>query len=283
MGAALSYARRYALFALVGIAGEDDLDAPDLLVEPSPIISVPTDQNQNGHRARKPPNGSVHKQRQSSLTAEASDLLRAVLISEIKGEQDPDALALWAHRRFADKNRLTADDARSVETAYLGVLKATIDRQGGESSTELSEATSVNSVAKRSPMPEEMDEISPPRPLRDEVVTPLPKSPRARNKAHLRFVATQPCLVCQRTPCDAHHVKFAEPRALGRKVSDEFTVPLCREHHQELHRHGNERAWWADVNVIPLEIARDLWDVTTSGRPPMPADTLLNSPGAAAK
>ena len=30
MGAALTYARRYALFTLVGIAGEDDLDAPDL-------------------------------------------------------------------------------------------------------------------------------------------------------------------------------------------------------------------------------------------------------------
>ena len=79
-------------------------------------------------------------------------------------------------------------------------------------------------------------------------------------------MAAQPCLVCQRTPCDAHHIKFAEPRALGRKVSDEFTVPLCREHHQELHRHGNERAWWADVNVMPLEAARSLWDVTTSGR-----------------
>src|SRR5580692_231613 len=36
MGAALTYARRYALFALVGIAGEDDLDAPDLLADPSP-------------------------------------------------------------------------------------------------------------------------------------------------------------------------------------------------------------------------------------------------------
>ena len=61
MGAALSYARRYALFALVGIAGEDDLDAPDLLIEPPPAISVPTGQNQNSYRSRKPPNGSVHK------------------------------------------------------------------------------------------------------------------------------------------------------------------------------------------------------------------------------
>ena len=40
MGAALSYARRYALFALVGIAGEDDLGAPDLVAEPSPVVLV---------------------------------------------------------------------------------------------------------------------------------------------------------------------------------------------------------------------------------------------------
>src|SRR6478752_9241866 len=66
MGAALSYARRYALFALVGIAGEDDLDAPDLLIEPPPSIGIPTGQNQNGHRSRKPPNGSIHKHAQLS-------------------------------------------------------------------------------------------------------------------------------------------------------------------------------------------------------------------------
>jgi hypothetical protein len=73
-------------------------------------------------------------------------------------------------------------------------------------------------------------------------VTPLRKTVRKRNKAHLAFVAAQPCLVCQRSPCDAHHLKFAQPRALGRKVSDEYTVPLCRDHHQDLHRHGNELA-----------------------------------------
>jgi hypothetical protein len=85
----------------------------------------------------------------------------------------------------------------------------------------------------------------------------------ARNKAHLAFVAAQPCLVCQRTPCDAHHLKFAQPRTLGRKVSDEFTVPLCRDHHQELHRNGNEVAWWANVHIAPIEAAKDLWDTTT--------------------
>jgi hypothetical protein len=87
-----------------------------------------------------------------------------------------------------------------------------------------------------------------------------PKEPaRKRSKAHLLFVRDQPCLVCQQTPCDAHHLKFAQPRTLGRKVSDEFTVPLCRAHHQELHRHGNERAWWANLQIAPLPVAQDLW------------------------
>jgi hypothetical protein len=94
------------------------------------------------------------------------------------------------------------------------------------------------------------------------MVTPLPKQVRRRNKAHLAFVAAQPCLVCQRSPCDAHHLKFAEPRTLGRKVSDEFTVPLCRDHHHELHRHGNEMAWWANLQIAPIEVAKELWTAT---------------------
>jgi hypothetical protein len=94
------------------------------------------------------------------------------------------------------------------------------------------------------------------------MVTPLRKEMRRRNKAHLAFVAARPCLVCQRSPCDAHHLKFAQPRSLGRKVSDEFTVPLCREHHQELHRHGNERAWWANLQIAPIEAAKELWTAT---------------------
>ncbi|HVX57845.1 MAG TPA: hypothetical protein VHA37_09030, partial [Candidatus Saccharimonadales bacterium] len=88
----------------------------------------------------------------------------------------------------------------------------------------------------------------------------VPKPPpRKRNKAHLAFVRSQPCLVCQQTPADVHHLKFAQPQALGRKVSDEFTVPLCRAHHHALHRHGNERAWWANLQIAPLPVAAELW------------------------
>src|SRR5438045_9504680 len=91
---------------------------------------------------------------------------------------------------------------------------------------------------------------------------PRSKPVRHRTKAHLLFIAAQPCLICQRSPCDAHHLKFAQARSLGRKVSDEFTVPLCRDHHVELHRHGDEMAWWANLQMAPLEAAKELWSAT---------------------
>jgi hypothetical protein len=85
------------------------------------------------------------------------------------------------------------------------------------------------------------------------------KTIRLRDKEHCRFVATQACVVCGRTPAEAHHVRFAQPRALGRKVSDEYTVPVCRVHQRELHRYGDEASWWAGVNIDPLPIALELW------------------------
>jgi hypothetical protein len=73
------------------------------------------------------------------------------------------------------------------------------------------------------------------------------------------LVAKQPCLICGRRPADAHHLRFAQSKTLGRKVSDEFTVPLCRGHHREIHRCGNEAAWWKKVGVDPTILARALW------------------------
>jgi hypothetical protein len=81
------------------------------------------------------------------------------------------------------------------------------------------------------------------------------KTIRLRDKDHCKFVATQPCVVCGRTPAEAHHIRFAQPRALNRKVSDEYTVPVWRLHHRELHRYGDEASWWAGVDVDPLSIA----------------------------
>jgi hypothetical protein len=65
--------------------------------------------------------------------------------------------------------------------------------------------------------------------------------------------------VCGRAPTEAHHIRFAQPSALGRKVSDEYTIPVCRLHHRDLHSYGEEASWWAGVGIDPLPIALGLW------------------------
>ena len=102
--------------------------------------------------------------------------------------------------------------------------------------------------------------VRPPRAKIDKSVLALAEPKRRRDKAHLRFVASQPCLVCGRQPSDPHHLRFAQPRALGVKVSDEFTVPLCRGHHRQLHQAGNEVAWWQGFKIEALQVARRLWE-----------------------
>jgi len=92
---------------------------------------------------------------------------------------------------------------------------------------------------------------------KSELAHPEPR--RVRDREHVRFVTKQPCLICGRRPSDPHHLRFAQHRALGRKVSDEFTVPLCRGHHRELHRHGDEAAWWKKTGIDPTISARELW------------------------
>jgi DNA recombination protein Rad52 len=98
----------------------------------------------------------------------------------------------------------------------------------------------------------------------DKSVLAIAEPKRLRDKDHLRFVASQPCLICGHQPSDPHHLRFAQPRALGLKVSDEFTVPLCRNHHQQLHQAGNESAWWHDLDINALEIAKALWTESRS-------------------
>jgi DNA recombination protein Rad52 len=108
-------------------------------------------------------------------------------------------------------------------------------------------------------VPKELDQKAP-RIDKSQLAIAQPK--RLRDKAHLKFVASQPCLICERQPSDPHHVRYAQPRALGLKASDEFTVPLCRGHHRQLHQAGNEETWWKTLNVDPLTIAKALWEQT---------------------
>jgi hypothetical protein len=244
-GAALTYARRYALFTLVGIAGEDDLDAPDL-VQPSEPLRL----EQSVVRKPTNGNGSLHGSHLPPLAPDQSAPLRDRLIEEISSIDTADALALWTHRSLPVKNTLTQDDAAAVEVAYVAKLAG------------CSEEDSISSEAFDAPEPSSTQAALPLPPTAGELVAPLTKTARKRSKAHLAFVASQPCLVCKMSPSDAHHLKIAQPRSLGRKVSDEFTVPLCRQHHHELHKHGNEANWWANLQLTPIPIAKELWETS---------------------
>jgi len=97
-----------------------------------------------------------------------------------------------------------------------------------------------------------------------EAIRSLGKPVRLRDRDHRRFVLRQACLVCGRVPSDPHHLTFIQPRALGRRVSDEFIVPVCRVHHRELHRSGDEAAWWRRLNMDPVPVALRLWQQTRS-------------------
>ena len=112
------------------------------------------------------------------------------------------------------------------------------------------------------PLAPEKHDLAPSKIDKSQLAIAEPK--RLRDKAHLKFVASQPCLICGRQPSDPHHLRFAQPRAIGMKVSDEFTVPLCRGHHRQLHQAGDEVAWWERLHIDVLEIAKSLWEKTRS-------------------
>ena len=108
----------------------------------------------------------------------------------------------------------------------------------------------------------------------DKSLLMLPAQRRIRDRDHVKSVTKQPCLVCGRRPADAHHLRFAQAPALGRKVSDEFTVPLCRGHHREVHRCGDETAWWRKAGIDAIAAARVLWLKTH----PLPNAVLAAAP-----
>ena len=147
MGAALTYARRYALFTLVGIAGEDDLDAPDLITPTNqasatvqPEAGNPSGQGNGrlngGQPDRAPTLASRRDRRLLSNTAtptlgvEASAQLRDRLFAELKELGSSDDAATWAHHRLAEKNRLVTADAQRIEDAFAARLAALATNAG---------------------------------------------------------------------------------------------------------------------------------------------------------
>ena len=325
MGAALTYARRYGLFTLVGIAGEDDLDAPDLAGQPAegaPKAGNGFDQGKlNGSGAAESVGaagtlGAFARNRKpwtppkQALAPEASATLRDRLVGELSGLASADEATIWAQRALGAKNTLRDVDAAVVEAAFasrmaelregaeaslpsppeagegpaetteppgraglMAALRASVDRGPAK------EAALPADRRRRKRRPRAEAPSAPPRPSAssapelppvnnavlwhvDKTALPLSEPRRYRDRAHLEFVASQPCLVCGRQPCDAHHLRFMQPQALGRRVSDEFAVPLCRTHHRALHRNGDEVAWWTSAGLDAGAIAHRLWQHT---------------------
>jgi hypothetical protein len=261
MGAALTYARRYALFTLVGIAGEDDLDAPDLA---SPIVPGTTPHatgnkkgcfdGGQGQSAQQFSSGrsvkATAKPPRAILESEASAVLRDRLIAELNDLNSAESAASWARRVLSAKNSLTANDADCVEQAFQSRLTMIVTQGAGGSLAH--EAEPRRNCGCRGKKRRRAAVVN-----KSALVLPAPR--RIRDRDHVKSLAKQPCLICGRQPADAHHLRFAQSRALGCKVSDEFTVPLCRGHHREAHRGGDEVAWWKKMGIDPLSAARTLW------------------------
>jgi len=189
------------------------------------------------------------------LGPEASAASRDQLVEELKAVASSDDAATWAHRILGVKNTLTEADARQVEDAFQAKL-ATFEDVNCQPLPPAPSATASPSGLSRQPVGPAgtgaADGID-----KSRLARPEPR--RIRDKEHVKFVAKQPCLICGRRPADPHHLRFAQHRALGRKVSDEFTVPLCRGHHREVHRCGDEAAWWKKAGIDPSLSARALW------------------------
>jgi ERF superfamily len=341
MGAALTYARRYALFTLVGIAGEEDLDAPDIAGRPSETFGAegngPKAGKLSGTGARETLGSFATNRKPWSpplrgLESERSAALRDQLLGELAALGAQEEATAWAQGALVAKNTLTTADANMVEAAFalrlagfadggfnegpppyppghsagdleiaretadtpgrvarLGALRASVGLSPAKGVVGLSETPAAvgkknrkrrarqNAPSAASVVPDGTPAVSsePEQRVNNAVAWHIDKSAlthgeprRYRDRAHLEFVSSQPCLLCGRRPSDAHHLRFMQPRALGRRVSDEFVVPLCRTHHRVLHRRGDEAAWWDSVQLDPVAIAQRLWRQTRlSGAP----------------
>jgi hypothetical protein len=259
----------------------DDLDAPDLAEGAKPDAahkrgaadadSVAAPSQPAAPADLRPPATSAARRAEklapparTILAPDQSAELRERLLVDIGQLQSADKAADWVHKNLVAKNALIVADADAVEAAFRDRLAAielalasgqgdTLTAPTGESASPV-EKLSLTSI----------DHVAP-----DPIITPsrsgvrrrrvAAKTIRLRDKEHCKFVASQPCIVCGRVPTEAHHIRFAQPRAFGRKVSDEYTVPVCRVHHHALHGYGDEASWWAGVGIDPLPIALELW------------------------
>jgi len=208
------------------------------------------------------------------LAPDGSARLREAMLAEIGGITSSAAATAWANTMLRAKNTLTADDARAVELAF----ETRFAGLAGDLAADLAVPDPAPHEASAGSNGSAVDHATSEPTLEGEGAPsgrkpPIAKTVRHRNKEHLKFIRSQPCLVCAKQPSDPHHLPFAQPRALGRKVSDEYTVPLCRAHHREAHRASKELSWWQSRGIAPLAVAEALWQNSQSGQ-------ALNEPSA---
>src|SRR5262249_46171701 len=254
----------------VGIAGEDDLDAPDLDAGPKagsepPRFNHRTQSNGRATAAQWSARGGGKLpvlSTKSVLPSDQSLALREHLIAQLVDINSTDQATTGPQQSLSAKNTLTVCDAKIVEEKFQERLSAIGNRQATGGQSEAVPETVVLSASQLSESPAVKTSTANMKRSRGGAVSALRNTVRLRNKEHRKFVSRQACLVCGRTPSDPHHLTFTQPRALGHRVSDEFTVPVCRVHHRELHRFREEVGWWQKLNIDPLPVALRLWQQT---------------------
>ena len=204
-----------------------------------------------------------------TLDAEQSAALRDRLIADLARLQSPDEAADWVHKNLPVKNTLT----RGRRRARRGELprKARSDRSPA-SAAKLVAATATRRrrredslrIPTRSPSlrrseDQRLRRSSCPRRQLPRRVALRRKPFACATRSTASSSPRNPASSAAGRPTEAHHLRFAQPRALGRKVSDEYTVPVCRLHHRDLHGYGDEASWWAGSTSTRCPIALELW------------------------
>ena len=266
VGGANADARNFETIQRRAPAASQPKSRPKAIAAPPASLRVPTAEVSSVRVVRAHKEAPPRPER-VTLNAEDSAAQRDRLVADLDRLQSPDEAADWVHRNLSVKNTLTIADADCVEARFRDQL-ATIEalcQPADEPSGSVLEKPEpagtgeAQSIAESIEWPAPTAPVIVPERVRTRRRSVAPKTIRLRDKLHCKYVAMQPCVVCGRIPSEAHHIRFAQPRALGRKVSDEYTVPVCRLHHRELHRYGDEASWWVGVNVDPLPIALELW------------------------
>jgi hypothetical protein len=187
-------------------------------------------------KAPRPPASSILPPAQSAALGER-------LVAEVPDLKSPDEAANWAKLSLRVKNSLTEADARIVETAFAArVVALNADNELIKPRHEVR--------SKRGPAHASCGE--------DDTVA-RQGAPRVCDSAAMPGVRAT--TIGRPSPA----FRAAVRTSLARKVSDEYTVPLCRTHHRQLHRNGHEAAWWDGNKIDPLEMARRLWEQTRPG------------------